>query len=308
MTCPLRLHAVRRSMPRTDTNNVWLRYRPPYHWPSMMSYLQARSIPGVEFCDGQVYRRTFILNGTQGVLEVTLGKGNCIRLRVNGLSNAELPRLISRVRRIFDLDADPQRIEATLSQDALMAQLCGARPGLRIPQGWEPFEQAVRTILGQQITVAGAITLAGRLVRRYGDVLRLESASLTHTFPSPQSIAQVDIVGLGMPNSRAKTIETMAEALLSNPHLLLPNQGLQAVITSLCRLKGIGPWSAAYLALRQVGERDAFPLGDVGLIKALRVLEGHDADLPRRSLAWIPLRAYAAQHLWASLSPGPSAK
>jgi len=190
-----------------------------------------------------------------------------------------------------------------LSRDPLMAKLLAARPGLRVPQGWDACEQAMRTVLGQQISVAGAMTLAGRLVARHGRPMGLQATGLTHVFPTAQVLATAELANLGMPRSRAVTLATVARALLEQPGLLRPDQALEPLVDKLCRLKGIGPWSAQYLALRQAGVRDAFPLGDVALLKALRLLEGPQVQLADRALAWHPWRAYAAQHLWASL-PG----
>lgn len=166
----------------------------------------------------------------------------------------------------------------------------------------------MRTVLGQQISVAGAMTLAGRLVQRHGQALRLAVPGLSHVFPTLTVLAAAQFDNLGMPRARAATLGTLANALLAEPGLLRRGQTLDALLCNLCQLKGIGPWSAHYLAMRQAGAADALPLGDVALVKALRRLEGGQAQLAERALAWRPWRAYAAQHLWASLGPDETAR
>ncbi|WP_060507365.1 DNA-3-methyladenine glycosylase [Pseudomonas sp. NBRC 111124] len=297
-----RLHAVHRSLTASGQHTLWLRYPTPYHWPSTLAFLAARCIPGIEtFSDG-TYRRSFTVADKHAVLEARPTSGNRLYIHLSGVPALAVPALIARIRRFFDLDADPARIAADLSRDPLMARLIAARPGLRVPQGWDACEQAMRTVLGQQISVAGAMTLAGRLVARHGQPLRLPAAGLTHVFPTAQVLATADLENMGMPRARAATLGTLARALQAQPRLLRNGQALEPLLANLCRLKGIGPWSAQYLALRQAGAWDALPLGDVALVKALRLLEGPDARLAERSQAWCPWRAYAAQHLWASLA------
>ncbi|QXH33266.1 DNA-3-methyladenine glycosylase family protein [Pseudomonas muyukensis] len=300
MTRLSRLHAVRRSLRPDGQHLLWLRYQRPYHWPSTLAFLAARCIPGIETCSEGVYRRSLVFAGCQGLLQAK--PGACLQVRLSGVGAAQVPGLIARLRRVFDLDAQPARIAAALSNDPLMARLLGARPGLRVPKGWEPCEQAMRTVLGQQISVAGAMTLAGRLVARHGQPLRAAEPCLSHVFPSVEALAVAELSGLGMPQARATTLSTLARALLAQPDLLRPGQALEQAIKRLCLLKGIGPWSAHYLALRQLGDSDALPLGDVALVKALRLHEGPQAQLAERAQAWRPWRAYAAQHLWASLA------
>ncbi|QBF27066.1 DNA-3-methyladenine glycosylase 2 family protein [Pseudomonas tructae] len=299
------LRGHRRGVRPGPSISCWLSYQPPLHWPSLLAFFAARAINGVERVSAGVYERSFVVGQRHGVIQVRKARGHRLQVTVTGLSPAALPGLLARVRRVFDLEADPRLIEAQLGVDALMAGLIAQRPGLRVPRGWDAFEQAMRTVLGQQISVAGAITLAGRMVAGYGMPLATalqHDSGLTHLFPVAQAIAEVDLSGLGMPRSRAATLSTLARALLDDPQLLRAERDLQGWVERLCRLRGIGPWSAQYLALRQMGAADALPLGDVALIKALRLLEGIDAQLAHRSQAWSPWRAYAAQHLWSSLS------
>lgn len=297
-----RLQAVRRSVRPKGGACLWLRYRAPYDWPAMLAFLAARCIPGIEHCQGEVYRRSFEWCGRPGTVQVSPANGAQLRVELSGVAPGAVAALVARLRRVFDLDAEPARIQAELGRDALMAQLLARRPGLRVAQGWDGFEQAMRTVLGQQVTVAAAMTLAGRLVQRHGQPLALAAAGLSHVFPRASAIAGLTLEGLGMPRARAVTLTTLANALLASPDLLDPGQASHTALERLLKLKGIGPWSAQYLALRQLGDADALPLGDVALIKALQVLEGVEADLAHRAQAWRPWRAYAAQHLWTSLS------
>lgn len=304
MTSVLALHGYRRSTRLDQPLTFWLSYQPPLHWPSLLAFLAARCIAGIERVQDGVYTRSVVVGGRHGIVHVRAMRGHRLQLTVSGVQVAALPGLIARVRRVFDLNAQPGRIEAQLGRDPLMARLIALRPGLRVPQGWDGFEQAMRTVLGQQISVAGAMTLAARLVVRYGQPLAQPVAAatgLTHVFPTPGALVEVDLSNLGMPRSRAATLSTMARALLDDPLLLRPGADLESWVQRVCRLRGIGPWSAYYLALRQLGAADALPLGDVALIKALRVLEGPEVKLAERALAWSPWRAYAAQHLWTSL-------
>ncbi|MBH3413361.1 MULTISPECIES: DNA-3-methyladenine glycosylase family protein [Pseudomonas] len=297
-----RLHAVQRSLTACRQHTLWLRYPTPYHWPSTQAFLAARCIPGVETFSNGLYRRSLSVAGQHAVLEARPASGNRLYIQLSGVPASAVPFLIARIRRFFDLDADPARIAAELSRDPLMARLLAVRPGLRVPQGWDACEQAMRTVLGQQISVAGAMTLAGRLVVRHGQPLRVPAAGLTHVFPTADVLAAADLENMGMPRARAATLGTLARALKEQTGLLRNGQALEPLVAELCRLKGIGPWSAQYLALRQAGASDALPLGDVALAKALRLLEGPDSRLAERAQAWRPWRAYAAQHLWASLA------
>lgn len=299
------LQGYRRTLRSAPTLTVWLRYRAPYHWPSMLGFLQARSIAAIEVVEAGEYRRTVSLGGHHGIVHCRPVAADQLAVTLYGLPSSVLPGLVARLRRVFDLDAEPQRIERDLGRDPLMAGLIAARPGLRVPGGWAAFEQAMRTVLGQQISVAGAMTLAGRMVARHGVPLAPGLSTderLTHVFPQPEVIAASDLSSLGMPRARAATLSVMARAILDEPGLLRGDTDLHSWVTRLCQLSGIGPWSAQYLALRQRADADAFPLGDVALIKALRQLEPGGVKLAERALAWQPWRAYAAQHLWVSLS------
>jgi AraC family transcriptional regulator of adaptative response / DNA-3-methyladenine glycosylase II len=216
-----------------------------------------------------------------------------------------LPGIIARVRRVFDLTADPAAIAAHLSADPVLAPRVAARPGLRVPGAWDGFELAVRAILGQQITVTAATLLAARIVRDWGEPLPPALAGvvpgLTHTFPSAARLAAADLSVLPMPRARSGALATLARAAAEDPGLFDPTGDLPTAIARLKALPGIGEWTAQYIAMRQFREPDAFPAGDIGLMRAMAGADGlrpTAAALQARAEHWRPWRAYAALHLW----------
>jgi AraC family transcriptional regulator of adaptative response / DNA-3-methyladenine glycosylase II len=242
-----------------------LRYRPPYDWNSMLGYLQARAIPGIEVVEGGVYKRTVDLKGRAGTVEVKhLPDSQSLAVTIQFPNVQCLPEIVTRVRRLFDLGADIETIDAHLALDPLLAPLVTRRPGLRAPGGWDGFELAVRAVLGQQITVVAARRLAGQLVALHGD-----------------SISAKD------------------------PDLFRPFGTIEEAIAKLHVIRGIGEWTAQYIALRALREMDAFPATDIGLLRSIGKLsrkEIKSAELIVRAEVWRPWRAYAAQHLWAAES------
>ena len=285
---------------------IRLRYRPPYDWPAMAAFLKARAIPGVEVVSSDRYARTIEIEGVHGVVAVEPSSDNALRIAVRFSRLSALPTIIARLRRVFDLSADPQSINTQLAEDRLLASLVAARPGLRVPGAWDGFELAVRAVLGQQITVAAAVGLAGKLVAHYGLPLSgtgPETERLTHVFPRPEHLASADLTVLGMPRMRAETLTSLAAAVVEDPQILGPGRGLIECVTRLRALPGIGEWTAQYIAMRVFREPDAFPAGDVGLLRALTNAEGQRPtrrELLARAERWRPWRAYAAQHLWAA--------
>jgi AraC family transcriptional regulator of adaptative response / DNA-3-methyladenine glycosylase II len=283
-----------------------LRYRPPYDWPAMAAFLKARAIPGVEAVSSDRYARTIEINAVHGVVVVEPSSDNALRIAVRISQLVALPTIIARLRRVFDLAADPQAINAQLAEDRLLAPLVAARPGLRVPGAWDGFELAVRAVLGQQITVAAAVGLAAKLVAHYGRPLSgtgLEIEGLTHVFPRPEHLASADLTTLGMPRMRAATLASLAAAVVASPQILGTGPSLTECVTRLRALPGIGEWTAHYIAMREFREPDAFPAGDIGLLRALTNAEGKrptPRELLTRAERWRPWRAYAAQHLWAS--------
>ncbi|KRP43241.1 DNA-3-methyladenine glycosylase II [Pseudomonas libanensis] len=284
-----------------------LAYQPPYDWAAMLAFLSARAINGLEIVEAGVYRRSISVNGQQGWLSVAPGAGDWLEVGVEFPDAAALPGIERRLRAMFDLDARPEVINAQLAGDPLMAQLVAARPGLRVPGTWDGLELAIRAVLGQQITVVAAIRLAGKLVAQYGQPLYTPYAGITHVFPTPEVLAAADLATLGMPKARGRTLSAVAQAVLDDPQVFQPKASLKDGVARLVALPGIGDWTAQYIAMRQLREVDAFASGDIGLINALAALEGGPVSarqLLARAEAWRPLRAYAAQHLWTSLSRG----
>lgn len=283
--------------------DLLLRYHPPYDWPAMVAFLRLRAIPGIESVSAHRYARSVQLDGVQGTVAVEPAPGNALRATVRFPKLQSLPAIIARLRRVFDLAADPAAIANHLAEDPVLAPLVRARPGLRVPGAWDGFELAMRAVLGQQITVAAAVRLAGRLVAAHGPRLAAQDGELTHVFPRPEAVAAADLTSLGMPASRAATLSAVAAAALADPHLFDATSGLDDAVRRLRSIRGVGEWTAQYIALRQLREPDAFPAADIGLLRAMARREGRtrsSSELLERADTWRPWRAYAAQHLWAA--------
>ncbi|MFJ2283253.1 DNA-3-methyladenine glycosylase family protein [Pseudomonas sp. NPDC087803] len=280
-----------------------LAYQPPYDWEAMFGFLAARAVVGMETVVDGVYSRSIGLNGVHGTVSVWPGLGDALEVELDFPDPALLPQIVARLRRLFDLDADLAVMQGHLAKDPLLARLIAERPGLRVPGAWDGLELAFRAVLGQQITVVAAIRLAGKLVAQYGAPLRSVLPGLSHVFPQASVLAAADLAALGMPKSRGRTLSGVAQALLDDPLLFEP--GREGGVAQLLALHGIGEWTAQYIALRQLRDMDGFPHGDVGLLRALEVLEGvrpAARELADRAEAWRPFRGYAAQVLWTSLS------
>ncbi|KAF1009979.1 MAG: putative bifunctional transcriptional activator/DNA repair enzyme AlkA [Pseudomonas fluorescens] len=281
-----------------------LEYQPPYDWAAMSAFLALRAITGLETLNADGYRRSIALGENAGWIGVTPGAGNWLDVTVDFPDPHALPEIERRLRKLFDLDADPLAINRQLASDPLMARLVAARPGLRVPGAWDGLELAIRAVLGQQITVVAAIRLAGKLVAQYGQPLETPHAGITHTFPTAGVLVAADLAALGMPKARGRTLSGIAQASLDDPLLFTPKASLKDSVARLVALPGIGDWTAQYIALRHMREPDAFASGDIVLINALAALEGGPVSprqLLARAEAWRPLRAYAAQHLWTAL-------
>jgi AraC family transcriptional regulator of adaptative response / DNA-3-methyladenine glycosylase II len=253
--------------------SIRLGYRPPYDWATMVAFLEARAIPGVEVVSNDRYARTIEIEGVNGLVAVEPAAGHALRVAIRFPRLSALPTIIARVRRVFDLAADPQ---------------------------------AVNAVLGQQVTVAAAAGLAGRLVARCGRSLAgtgLGTKELTHVFPRPEHVASADLTALGVPRRRGATLTSLAAAVVADPHVLGAGRTLTECVAQLGALPGIGEWTAQYIAMRELREPDAFPAGDIGLLRALADSEGKrptSGELLAMAERWRPWRAYAAQHLWAS--------
>ncbi len=286
--------------------SVCLAYRPPYDWDAMLWFLGARAIPGIESVSGDSYRRTIAIGGRCGIVSVAPAGKHRVNVAVRFPDMALLPQIIARVRRVFDLAADPDSIGAHLALDPVLAPLVAARPGLRVPGAWDGFELAVRAIVGQQIAVPAATGLLGRLVQVHGEPLPIttkDSESLSRFFPLPARLATADLAILGMPKSRAIAVTSMAKAITADPAIFSRGASLEEAIAKLRLLPGIGEWTAQYVAMRELREPDAFPAADVGLLRAMAVVGGRrpsPSELLSRAERWRPWRAYAALHLWAA--------
>lgn len=302
------LALARRSKPRTlRAVTLTVSYRPPYAWDEMLSFFRTRAIRGVEEVTDDVYRRSISLGESTGVLEVQRAArgNNCVTVRFSGVEPAVLGVAVRRVRRMFDLDADPKAIADHLSRDARLAPLVREMPGMRIPATWDVFESAVRAVLGQHVSVSGAITIAGRLVERHGRAIE-GAGAIARVFPGAAELAHVDVSGIGVPRSRAQTLITLARAVASGKLRFDGFAPREQLIEDLTAIPGIGPWSAHYIALRGQGEPDAFPDSDLGIRKALDALgfpAGHE-ERANALRALSPWRGYAAVYLWSSLAGG----
>ena len=305
----LRRESRSRETPCTDIT-LTLGYAPPYDWGAMLAFFAARAIPGVECVEGDRYRRSIEVNGCHGTIEVApLPRRHALAATIRIADLKALPAIIGRIRNLFDLGSDVAAIHAQLAEDPALAPLVAARPGLRVPGAWDPFELAVRAVLGQQITVTGARNLAGNWSRRTASRSRpVRTRASRGCSRALSGLADADLV-LGMPRARIAALRGIAAAAAADPRLFDCDGDLDAKIARLRALPGIGEWTAQYIALRALREPDAFPASDIGL---LRALAGRDrvrptpAALLARAERWRPWRAHAAQHLWsadASIAP-----
>jgi len=293
--------AARRGAAAGSTEEVVLRlaYRPPYDWPQVRDFLATRAVPGVERVDARGYARTVACGDTHALVCVNALPGrDALELRVAGAPPTALLQLATVARRVFDLAADPARIGVELALDPLVGPLLCERPGLRIAGAWDPFECAVRAVLGQQVSVAAGRTFAARLVARVGAPVRGGADGLTHLFPKPAALATASLEGLGLTGARAATLQALARAVLD--HRVDFGTAPEEVVEALARVPGIGSWTAQYVALRALGEPDAMPTGDLVL---RRMAGSADAMLSATALElrarrWRPWRGYAVMHLW----------
>ncbi len=296
--------AVRRAFGRTanelrknggaPTEALLLRlpFRPPYDWAQVAGFLGARAVPGLERVDARGYFRA----SEVGLVRVFPLDERALGLELAAAAGARgLDRLAARVRRLFDLDSDPREISSVLESDRALLRSLRRRPGLRVPGAWDGFELAVRGIVGQQVSVAGAVTVLGRLVADFGAPIKSAEPGVTHLFPTAAALRRANPASLHMPLARGRALVELA-ARVDDGELSLDGAApLDETLALLKEIRGVGPWTAAYVAMRALGEPDAFPVGDLGLMRAL----GCSAlELAARAEAWRPFRAYAAMHLW----------
>jgi AraC family transcriptional regulator of adaptative response / DNA-3-methyladenine glycosylase II len=281
-----------------DALHFELSYRPPYDWDAVSGFLAARAIAGVESVEAGRYRRAVRLESDgkehRGWIEIEPSrKKAALRVAVSASLAKAVPPVLSRVKALMDLSCNPVEVARALGK------LAERQPGLRVPGAFDGFEVAVRAIVGQQVSVAAARTVAGRLAAAFGDPVETPFASVNRSFPAAERIARLSygqIARLGMPGARAKTIIGMARAIADGKLELMPNADVDATLAKLRALPGVGEWTAQYLAMRALAWPDAFPHTDLGVMRAL------GEKNPRRVLelgeAWRPWRAYAVIHLW----------
>ena len=298
-------HPIKRH--RTGRNALFsctlaLTYRPPFDWQRMLAFYQLRAIPGVEFVENGVYHRTVRINETCGTIAVSHSdKDNALLMKAALSDSIDLMPLVERMRRMFDLDANMAAIHKVFAVDPLLGQLVRDRPGLRLPGAWDPFEVAIRAVAGQQISVKGARTAMGRIVSKAGP--RFESQDqpgLTYFFPTAEELTASELGHIGMPARRVATIKSVARSVACGEISFMTDGTLEHFLKQLTRIPGIGDWTAQYIAMRALGEPDAFPAADLGIAKALQ--RGDKRPTPKqiieRAENWRPWRAYAAIYLW----------
>ena len=291
---PSRLRRTNRS-PSADAAPVLkLPYRPPLDWEALVGFFRSHQIRGVEWVEGDRYRRVFRMDGATGSLCVAPDpRQPVLRLEVVTPQTRSLYRIVQNVRRMFDLDSDPLGIARAFATSEPMAKLTRKHPGLRLPQGWDPYETAICTILGQLVSTEQAGRLLGQLVESYGEPFPDPPSDRTTTlFPRPEVLATESLSGVGTTQARKETIREFSRRLLAGQIHLDPAQDPAAFRRSLMAIRGIGPWSAEYICLRALGDTDAFPAGDLVLRRAL----GQNPGLQPETLK--PWRGYVAQYLW----------
>ncbi len=281
-------------------------YRAPFDWPALLSFLAPRTIEGVEQVTDGVYERTVAIGGHRGWLRVgPARRGPALTVELSSSLTPVLQPVLARLRDLFDLHARPDVIDAQLGESPPLADLVRRRPGLRVPGAFDGFELAWRAVLGQQVSVRGASTLAGRFAAAFGEPLDTPLVGLRLASPAPRRVARATvarIAKLALPRARAASVRAVSELVAREPKLLEPGRSVEATTEQLRALPGIGPWTAEYVAMRALRWPDAFPESDLGLKHAL----GERSPQRIRAIAepWRPWRAYAAMHLWTSLGGG----
>jgi AraC family transcriptional regulator of adaptative response / DNA-3-methyladenine glycosylase II len=298
--------AIRGKSIDADTLSVQLEFRPPLAWKSLLAYLRLRAIPGVEAADDTHYRRTVAIGAAKGWIAVSMhASGSALNLEISPSLTPVIGAVIGRVKQLFDLGAAPDSVSTVLRQDDILAATVRRLPGLRVAGAFDGFELAVRTVLGQQVSVKGASTLAGRWARAFGEPIATPYPDLNRLSPDAARMMEVpveQVAGLGMVGARARCLSHLARAVSQRAIVLTYVCNVEEQIDSLMRLPGIGHWTANYIAMRALHWPDAFPTGDLVLMRAAR---SNQKQLQRRSEAWRPWRAYAAHYLWQSSGVAP---
>lgn len=287
---------------------ILLPYKAPFDWVLMLSFFRARKMSNIEDITTEHYFRTVELNGCCGWIKVTHHPSkDALNLTVKLTDYSYLHQIIARVRRMFDLDADMQLIHQHLATHPKLALVIEQFPGLRLPGCWDIFEFSIRAILGQQISVKGATTLAQRIAEKYGDnvgdIKQPTDFNVTKYFPSIAALMHVDYQEIGLTRSRIATLQTWVSYFMENEAIFTQGLTIEELEQALTQLKGIGPWTVNYIAMRGLSDPDAFPSADLGIIKALTdgELKPKNKDILALAENWRPWRAYAAIYLWQSL-------
>ncbi|MGH2730554.1 MAG: DNA-3-methyladenine glycosylase 2 family protein [Actinomycetota bacterium] len=298
---PTELRAKKRSKVQSPPGSITLRlpYRAPLDARALFGFLGARAVPGIEESDGDTYRRTLRLPHSPGIVELT-PEGDHISCRLQLGDVRDLTAAVHRCRRLLDLDADPVAIDSVLAADPLLRPLVTRTPGVRVPGAVDGVELALRAVIGQQISVRGARTIAARLVAGFGKPLTVPSHGLTHVFPDADVVGDADLTKIGIPGKRQTTVRSLASALAAGDLVIDPGADRDETQAKLLELPGIGPWTASYIAVRALGDPDGFMATDLGVRRALEGL-GVGGDPAAIAERWRPWRAYAQQHLWTSL-------
>jgi AraC family transcriptional regulator of adaptative response / DNA-3-methyladenine glycosylase II len=302
---PSRLRKSNTFRKPADTFRLTLAYRPPLAWPELLRFLSDRATAGVELVSNAAYARTVAVGEQRGWLRVEQAAGrNALTVELSTSLSSVLPPVLSRLRHLFDLRARPDVIDLQLSHDSRLAESIRRTPGLRLPGAFCGFELAVRAILGQQVSVAAATTLAGRLAIQFGTRIEPPHPGLCRIAPCAQQLAQVDpdeLTRLGILKSRATAICVLARGVMQRKIELEPGTDAEKVLEQLVEIPGIGDWTAQYIAMRALHWPDAFPVGDLGLVRGSGMTSA--VALRKRADTWRPWRAYAAMHLWHPEKP-----
>ncbi len=300
---PTEIRAARRvGDPHTRPLTLRLAFRRPFAAGPLLSFLAERAIPGIEAMDGSTFRRSVrTKEGRAAVIGLTPHPSeHHIALEVGVDEVPELGGIVQAARRLLDLDAVPSAIDDTLASDPALRPLVRRTPGIRLPGAIDGFELAVRAVLGQQVSVKAARTLAGRIATRLGAPLDTAAGPITHLFPSAEQLAEASFDGIGIPAGRADTLRRLAELVAVGKLDLAATADPEDTLRALADIPGVGPWTSAYVAMRALRDPDAFPAGDLGVRRGFEALglPAKPAQVHERAERWRPWRAYAVMHLW----------
>jgi AraC family transcriptional regulator, regulatory protein of adaptative response / DNA-3-methyladenine glycosylase II len=291
--------ALRRRASAPDAVEVTLDARPPLDAAHLLGFLSARAVPGIERVDASGYARTARFGGRAGVVRATPSGPFSVRVRCDPELGPALMQVVARIRALFDLDARPAAVAEHLGGDPRLGPSVQAHPGTRLPGAFDPFELAIRAVLGQQVSVRAATTLAGRLVAAFGAPLATGEPGLHAVFPTPWALAEASpesVAAIGLPAARARTLQAVARAVAEEQVDLEAGADPEQAVAALQALPGIGPWTASYVAMRALGWTDGFPAGDLVVKRVLGVRSEREAR--DAAAGWRPWRGYAVMHLW----------